>query len=48
MIIKEGNNYIVKSETGKVLGKHKTRKKAIAQLQAIEISKHNPMKLYSK
>lgn len=41
MIRKQGNNYVVKNKAGtKVLGKHKTRKAAVKQLQAIEINKH--------
>lgn len=40
MIKKKGNNYIVLDKLGKkVLGKHKTKKEAMKQLQAIEISK---------
>lgn len=40
MITKEGSKWVVKSTTGKVLGKHDTKKKAEAQLAAVEISKH--------
>ena len=40
MIIKKGNKYVVKNKAGtKTLGTHATRKEAIDQLQAIEISK---------
>jgi hypothetical protein len=41
MIKHEGNSYNVYNEAGtKLLGKHPTKKKARAQLAAIEISKH--------
>lgn len=40
MIKKRKSDYVVTDKTGKkVLGKHKSRKEALAQLQAIEISK---------
>lgn len=40
MIKKSGKNYSVYTKDGtKKLGSHKTRKEAIAQLQAVEISK---------
>lgn len=39
MIVKEGSQYIVKSKSGKVLGKHKRKKDALDQLRAIEINK---------
>jgi len=39
-IKKVDNKWIVYSESGKELGKHDTEKEAVAQLQAIEISKH--------
>ena len=40
MIIKQGNDWIVKDSSGKkVLGRHKTKEKARKQLAAIEISK---------
>lgn len=39
-ITHEDGQYIVHAEDGKVLGKHKTKGEAVAQLQAIEISKH--------
>ena len=41
MIKAVGNKFYVLDSTGKkVLGKHSSKKKAVAQLQAIEISKH--------
>jgi hypothetical protein len=41
MIRKVGNKYVVKNSTGtKTLGTHTTRKAAVKQMQAIEISKH--------
>lgn len=41
MIVKQGNKFLVKDHTGKqTLGTHPTHKAALAQLQAIEISKH--------
>lgn len=39
-ITHEDGQYVVHAEDGKVLGKHKTKADAVAQLQAIEISKH--------
>jgi len=36
----EGDDYVVHAESGKTLGKHKTKEEAEKQLQAIEISKH--------
>lgn len=40
MIKKKGSGYVVTDSTGKkVLGKHKTKKEAVKQLAAIEISK---------
>jgi hypothetical protein len=39
-IMKSGKNWVVTSSSGdKVLGKHKSKKKALAQLAAVEISK---------
>ena len=38
VIEQEGDNYVVKSEDGKTLGTHSSRKKAQAQLDAIHIS----------
>lgn len=35
----EGGEYVVHAESGKVLGKHKTRAEAVDQLQAIEANK---------
>ena len=41
MIRKRGSYFVVVSHrTGKVLGKHKTREGAEAQLRAIEANKH--------
>lgn len=40
MIRKRGNQWLVLSESEKVLGSHSTKEKAKKQLQAIEISKH--------
>lgn len=40
MIKKKGSEYVVTTKSGKkVLGEHKSKKKAVKQLQAIEISK---------
>lgn len=39
MIVKEGDQYVVRSKTGRKLGAHKTRKGAKAQLAAIESAK---------
>lgn len=40
---KEGNEWVVRSaSTGKVLGRHKTKRDAEAQLRAIEANKHSP------
>jgi hypothetical protein len=39
MIVKEKSYYVVKSKSGKVLGKHKTKKEALDQLRAVEASK---------
>lgn len=40
MIVKDGDKWLVKDSKGKkVLGTHPSRKKALAQLRAIEISK---------
>ena len=40
MIKKKGSGFVVTDKTGKkVLGKHSSRKKAVKQLQALEISK---------
>lgn len=37
----EGDQWVVYSEAGKVLGKHDSKADAVAQLQAIEAHKHN-------
>lgn len=39
MIVKEGTQYVVKSKSGKVLGKHKTKAEAEKQLRAVEAAK---------
>lgn len=39
MIVKSGSEYLVKSTTGRVLGKHDTKALALAQLKAIERDK---------
>lgn len=40
-VAKEGNEWVVRSEsTGKVLGRHKTKREANAQLRAVEANKH--------
>jgi hypothetical protein len=42
MVVKNGSKWQVKDKKGKkVLGTHPSKKKAVAQLQAIEISKHS-------
>lgn len=45
-ITHEGGEWLVHAESGKVLGRHKTKKDAEAQLRAIEAHKH--MSFYSK
>lgn len=40
MIRKQGSKYVVKSSSGRTLGTHTTRKAAVAQLRAVEASKH--------
>ena len=41
MIVKSGKKFLVKDSSGKkVLGMHPNKAKALAQLRAIEISKH--------
>lgn len=37
--LKGGKGFAVKSKGGKLLGKHKSKKKALKQLAAVEISK---------
>jgi hypothetical protein len=37
--LKGGKGFAVKSKHGKLLGKHETKKKALKQLAAVEISK---------
>ena len=39
VVKKKGSKYVVESKSGKRLGTHDTKKKADAQLAAIEISK---------
>jgi hypothetical protein len=39
-IMQKGDNFVVTDSSGKkILGKHKSKKKALAQLAAVEISK---------
>lgn len=38
-IRKRGNKYEVTTQTGRVLGTHDTRKKAVDQLRAVEANK---------
>lgn len=40
MIKKKGSKYVVATRSGKVISKPKSKKKARAQLAAIEIAKH--------
>ena len=40
MVNKEDGKYVVRSKKGVKLGEHILRKKALAQLYAIEINKH--------
>lgn len=41
MIVKKGDKYVLKAKsTGKVLGTHDTKKKALAQERAIQASKN--------
>jgi hypothetical protein len=40
VIVKRGRNWVVTTESGRVLGTHKTEAEAKAQLAAVEISKH--------
>ena len=44
MILKKGNKFQVRSKSGKLLGEHDTRKEALAQLAAVEISKKEKSK----
>lgn len=44
MVRKHKGKYQLISRKGKVLGTHPSRKKALAQEQAIEISKHKKKK----
>jgi hypothetical protein len=42
MISKKGDKFVLRSKkTGKVLGTHASKKKALAQERAIQISKHS-------
>lgn len=42
---KEGNEWVVRAEsTNKVLGRHKTKRDAMAQLRAVEANKHDDKK----
>lgn len=40
MLNKEDGKYVVRRKKGVKLGEHTSRKKALAQLYAIEINKH--------
>jgi hypothetical protein len=41
MIEKKGSKYVLRSKkTGKVLGTHPTKEKALAQERAIQVAKH--------
>ncbi len=40
MMKKRGRQFVVTTESGRVLGSHKTEAEAKAQLAAVEISKH--------
>lgn len=44
MIVKRGNKWVVKSKGGRTLGTHDTEADALAQLRAVEISKHKRAK----
>jgi hypothetical protein len=44
MIKKRGNNWVLLSSEGKVLGTHPSKQKALAQETAINISKHTKKK----
>lgn len=48
MITKQGDNYIIKSESGKTLGSYPTKEKALRRLAQIEFFKHNKEKQNSK
>lgn len=39
MIVKQKNQWVVKSKSGKVLGRHKTKRDAMRQLAAVEANK---------
>jgi len=45
MIVKKGEQYQVRSRSGKLLGTHETREKALRQLRAVEASKARQSKL---
>jgi hypothetical protein len=39
MILRKGNKFQVRSRSGRLLGEHDTREKALRQLRAVEASK---------
>jgi DNA-binding IclR family transcriptional regulator len=42
-VAKEGSEWVVRAtSTGRVLGRHKTKREAERQLRAIEANKHTP------
>lgn len=48
VVRKEGKKFVVRSKSGKVLGKHDTRAAALKQLAAIEAAKARAKKGKSK
>jgi 16S rRNA U1498 N3-methylase RsmE len=44
MILKKGDKFQVRSKSGRLLGEHRTRKEALAQLRAVEASKKEKSK----
>jgi hypothetical protein len=41
MVRKEGSKWVVRAEsTGRILGKHPTKREALRQLRAVEANKH--------